>query len=146
MTAPANPAPFRILLVEDDAVDAAAVRNALKPHGEGIHIDHVTDGGQALSFLRRQGHHGDAARPDLILLDLHLPGVGGAEVLDTIKGDPMIAHIPVVVVSSTKDAEEILDVYDGHANAFIEKNSDFHTFADAVRTTFRFWSTCALRP
>lgn len=129
----------QVLLVEDSPTDAMIIGEILAEVGvgEGLHV--VEDGRQALEFLRREGTHRKAPRPDLILLDLQLPRKNGQEVLAEIKGDVGLRTIPVVVLSSSHDENDIAGAYRSFANSYVAKPVDYEDFAEAVRLIARFW-------
>ncbi|WP_425342586.1 response regulator [Nocardia brasiliensis] len=99
--------------------------------GNTLHVAH--DGQEALDFLYRQGEHADAPLPDLILLDLNLPKYDGRQVLERIKADPDLAHIPVVVLTTSAAEEDILRSYKLHANAYVTKPVDLDQFVAAIK-------------
>ncbi|MFE9880348.1 response regulator [Streptomyces sp. NPDC005784] len=99
--------------------------------GNTLHV--VRDGEEALDFLYRRGAHADVPQPDLILLDLNLPKYDGRQVLEKIKSDPALSHIPVVVLTTSAAEEDILRSYKLHANAYVTKPVDLHQFIAAVR-------------
>ncbi len=121
-----------ILLVEDDPGDVVLIREAFAEQKVGNSINVVSDGVQALEFLRREGELGSAERPDLILLDLNLPRKSGAEVLAEVKGDPELSMIPVVVLTTSSSEEDVVRAYRHHANAFITKPVEFDRFREIV--------------
>ena len=106
----------------------------------------VTDGVQAMQYLRREGEYADAPRPDLILLDLNLPRKDGREVLAEIKGDPQLATIPVVVLTTSHAEEDVLRSYQLHANAYVTKPVDFERFIEVVRQIDEFFVTVVKLP
>ena len=136
-TAPTGPVSgtgsIEILLVEDDPGDVFMTREALRESKvmNGLHV--VSDGEEAMRFLRREGAHAGAPRPDLILLDLNLPRMDGREVLEAVKGDDALRRIPVVVLTTSEAEEDVLRSYDLHANAYVTKPVDFDKFVDVVR-------------
>jgi CheY-like chemotaxis protein len=132
MTVPA-PTPIDVLLVEDDAGDELMTREAFEDNKIGNTLHVVRDGEEALDFLYRRGPHADAPRPDLILLDLNLPKYDGRQVLERIKSDPDLTHIPVVVLTTSAAEEDILRSYKLHANAYVTKPVDLDQFIAAVR-------------
>ena len=103
------------------------------------HLSVVTDGEQALAFLRREGKFADAILPDLILLDLNLPRKDGREVLAEIKGDPLLRLIPVVVLTTSQAEADILRTYQLHANCYVTKPVDLGQFMEVVRSIEEFW-------
>ncbi|WP_459546586.1 response regulator [Nocardia sp. X0981] len=131
MTVPGTP--IDILLVEDDPGDELMTREAFEDNriGNTLHVAH--DGQEALDFLYRNGMYADAPRPDLILLDLNLPKYDGRQVLEKIKADPDLAHIPVVVLTTSAAEEDILRSYKLHANAYVTKPVDLDQFVAAIK-------------
>jgi two-component system response regulator len=132
MTTPAAN-PIDVLLVEDDPGDELMTREAFEDNKIGNTLHVVRDGEEALDFLYRRGDHTEAPRPDLILLDLNLPKYDGRQVLEKIKSDPELAHIPVVVLTTSAAEEDILRSYKLHANAYVTKPVDLDQFIAAVR-------------
>jgi two-component system, chemotaxis family, response regulator Rcp1 len=146
MTVADSARPVQVLLVEDSPGDVRLTREALR-EGVASHDLHVaSDGVEALAFLRRQGAHGDAPRPDLILLDLNLPRLDGRAVLRAIKGDTDLGRIPVVVLTTSNDEHDIAASYGLHANAFITKPVDLDRFLAAIRALGTFWFAVAALP
>ncbi|GAB3114303.1 response regulator [Streptomyces calidiresistens] len=125
--------PIDVLLVEDDPGDELMTREAFEDNKIGNTLHVVRDGEEALDFLYRRGAHPDAPRPDLILLDLNLPKYDGRQVLQQIKSDADLAHIPVVVLTTSAAEEDILRSYKLHANAYVTKPVDLDQFIAAVR-------------
>ena len=128
-----------ILLVEDNPGDARLAQEALRENKllNSLHV--VEDGLKAMDFLYRRGAFADAPVPDLVLLDLNLPGKDGRDVLAEIKDDPALKVIPVVVLTSSKAEEDIVRSYDLHANCYISKPVDFEKFIEIVRQVGNFW-------
>jgi CheY-like chemotaxis protein len=135
-----------ILLVEDNLGDARLVREALREGGAAAVLEHVVDGQAALEFLRREGPHAGATRPDLILLDLNLPRKSGREVLAEIKTDATLRRIPVVVLTSSQSDDDILSVYNLHANCYVPKPADLEKFLTVIQSIEHFWLTIARLP
>jgi CheY-like chemotaxis protein len=122
-----------VLLVEDDPGDVLMTREAFedfKVHNK-LHV--VSNGVDAMAFLRQEGEYADAPRPDLVLLDLNLPRKSCAEVLAEIKSDPQLYTIPVVVLTTSQAEEDVLRSYEMHANAYVTKPVDFARFGEIVR-------------
>jgi CheY-like chemotaxis protein len=138
--------PIEILLVEDNPGDVRLTIEALKEGRVHNSLSVARDGVEALAFLRRQGPHANAARPDLILLDLNLPRKDGREVLAEIKEDPSLRRIPVVVLTTSKAEEDILRTYDLHANCYIAKPVDLDQFISVVRSIDDFWLSVVRLP
>jgi chemotaxis family two-component system response regulator Rcp1 len=132
-------APIEILLVEDNAADARLTREALREGCVANRLSHVSDGIEALAFLRRKGRYHDAPLPDIILLDLNLPRMDGREVLAELKQDPVLRLIPVVVLTTSEAEEDILRSYELHANCYITKPVDLEKFFSIVRSIEEFW-------
>lgn len=138
--------PIDILLVEDDPGDVLMTQEAFEHHKIRNTLAVVSDGEQALQFLRREGPYEDAPRPGLILLDLNLPRKDGREVLSEVKASPELRSIPVVVLTTSEAEEDILRSYDLHANAYVTKPVDFDRFVDAVRQIDNFFVTVVKLP
>jgi CheY-like chemotaxis protein len=109
-----------------------------------IHV--VDDGVEALAFLRREGRYADARRPDIILLDLNLPKKDGREVLEEIKSDKALKRIPVVVLTTSEAEQDILRVYNLHANCYVTKPLDLDQFMSVVKSIENFWLTVVKLP
>lgn len=136
-----NSGVIEILLVEDNPGDARLTLEAFK---EGKVLNNITiakDGVEALAFLRRQGPYADAKTPDLILLDLNLPKKSGREVLAEIKEDEQLKKIPVVVLTTSADKDDIARAYNLHANCYVTKPVDLEQFLRAVQSIENFWLT-----
>jgi len=125
--------PIDVLLVEDDPGDTLMIREAFADNKLRNRLSSVTDGVEALAFLRREGAYAEAPRPDLILLDLNLPRKDGREVLEEVKADPELRTIPVVILTTSEAEEDILRSYSLHANAYVTKPVDFERFIAVVR-------------
>jgi two-component system, chemotaxis family, response regulator Rcp1 len=138
--------PVEILLVEDNPGDVRLTIEALKEGKVRNNLSVVKDGVEALAFLRREGSYAEAARPDLILLDLNLPKKDGREVLAEIKEDGVLRRIPVVVLTTSKAEEDILRTYDLHANCYITKPVDLEQFISVVRSIDDFWLSVVRLP
>jgi CheY-like chemotaxis protein len=144
MTAAAQP--IEVLLVEDDPGDELMTREAFEDNKIANTLHVVRDGEEALDFLYRRGAHTEAPRPDLILLDLNLPKYDGRQVLQQIKSDDDLAHIPVVVLTTSSAEEDILRSYKLHANAYVTKPVDLDQFIAAVRQIDEFFVTVVRLP
>jgi CheY-like chemotaxis protein len=131
--------PIDVLLVEDDPADELITREAFEHNKIGNTLHVVRDGEEALDFLYRRGPHTEAVRPDLILLDLNLPKYDGRQLLEKIKSDPDLNHIPVVVLTTSGAEEDILRSYKLHANAYVTKPVDLDQFMNAVRQIDEFF-------
>jgi CheY-like chemotaxis protein len=138
--------PIEVLLVEDDPGDVVLTKEAFADNKVGNNLHVVSDGEEALRFLRQEGEFAESPRPDLILLDLNLPRKDGREVLRDIKADPELRSIPVVVLTTSEADEDILDSYDLHANAYVTKPVDFDSFIRIVRQIDDFFVTVVKLP
>jgi len=138
--------PIEILLVEDSPDDACLTMEALKDGKVRNRVSHVEDGEEAMHFLRRTGPHPNVPRPDLILLDLCLPRKSGREVLEEIKQDPDLRRIPVIIMTTVDDRDEIREVYNRHANCYVNKPVDLDEFIGVVRSIEDFWLTIVKLP
>jgi two-component system response regulator len=138
--------PIQVLLVEDDPGDELMTREAFEDNKINNTLHVVRDGQEALDFLYRNGTYGDAPRPDLILLDLNLPKYDGRQVLQRIKSDEELAHIPVVVLTTSSAEEDILRSYRLHANAYVTKPVDLNQFIAAVRQIDEFFVSVVKLP
>ncbi|MBD2002182.1 MULTISPECIES: response regulator [Cyanophyceae] len=138
--------PVEILLVEDNEGDIRLTKEAFRESMVWNHMNVVRDGAEALAFLRRQGKYTEAIRPGIILLDLNLPKRSGIEVLEEIKRDDELKHIPVVVLTSSQAEQDILNSYNFHANCFITKPLDLEQFLQVVQSIKDFWLTIVKLP
>lgn len=138
--------PIEILLVEDNAADVRLTKEALKEGKVSNNLTVARDGEEALEILRKKGAYAGAARPDLILLDLNLPRKDGREVLATLKADPSLKHIPVVVLTTSSAEVDILKSYQLHANCYITKPVDLEQFVSVIRSIDEFWLTVVKLP
>ncbi|MBN1393488.1 MAG: response regulator [Pirellulales bacterium] len=138
--------PIEILLVEDSEPDVRLTREALRDAKVRNRLWDVEDGVEALDFLHRRGAHADAPRPDMVLLDLNLPRKDGREVLNEIKSDTDLKRIPVVVLTTSKNEEDVLKSYNLHANCYIAKPVDFNRFMEVVKSIEEFWLTIVSLP
>jgi len=131
--------PIVIPLVEDNPGDVRLTREALKESKVRNAMDVVNDGVEALAFLRRQGKFESATRPDLILLDLNLPRMGGLEVLGEIKADDALKSIPVVILTTSQAEQDIVRSYKLFANAYVTKPVDLEQFITVIKSIEDFW-------
>jgi two-component system, chemotaxis family, response regulator Rcp1 len=141
-----NTRPIEILLVEDNADEADLTMETLREGRVRNQVHWVENGEEALAFLRRQDRHASAPRPDLILLDLHMPRMGGLEVLAEIKQHPDWKRIPVVIMTSSDDEKDVVGAYNKHANCYITKPIDIDKFMEAVRSIEDFWLSIVRLP
>jgi CheY-like chemotaxis protein len=138
--------PVDVLLVEDDEGDVLMTREAFDFYKLRNTLHVVTDGEQAMQFLRRTGPYADAPRPGLILLDVNLPRLSGLEVLAQLKQDPELLDVPVVMLTTSQADEDIIRSYKLHANAYVSKPVDFDAFTAAIRQIDDFFLTLVQLP
>ncbi|HEY0538584.1 MAG TPA: response regulator [Actinoallomurus sp.] len=137
---------IEVLLVEDDPGDVLLTKEAFADNKVKNNLNIVSDGEEAVAYLRRQEPFAEASRPDLVLLDLNLPRKDGREVLKDIKADPDLRSIPVVVLTTSEADEDILHSYDLHANAYVTKPVDFDAFIRIVRQIDDFFVSVVKLP
>lgn len=135
-----------VLLVEDNPGDVRLTKEALREGKVRNRLHVVSDGVEALQFLRREGKYADAPRPDLMLLDLNLPRKDGREVLEEMKSDHDLRRIPVVILTTSSSEQDIVRSYDLHANCYITKPVDLDQFISVVRGVEDFWLTVVKLP
>ena len=142
----APPKPIEVLLVEDDPGDVMMTREVFGANRIGSRLHVVRDGQEALDFLYRRAEHADAPRVDLVLLDLNLPRYDGRQVLERIRADPDLTHMPVVILTTSSSEEDVLRSYKLHANAFVTKPVDVNQFIAAVRQIDKFFLSVVCLP
>ncbi len=130
---------LELLLVEDNPADILLLREILAEAEVALELRLVNDGEAALAYLRREGRYAATSRPDLIMLDLNLPGQGGRQVLKEIKEDPALSAIPVIILSTSQSEEDIVDCYRLHANCYISKPVSLDEFIEVIRSIESFW-------
>jgi two-component system, chemotaxis family, response regulator Rcp1 len=135
----ASAKPVEILLVEDNPGDVRLTLEALRDARVQNHVSVAQDGVEAMAFLRKEGSYGQAPFPDLILLDLNLPKMSGQEVLEEIKVDSGLKHIPVVILTTSQAERDIRECYRLSANAFVTKPVDLEQFFGVVQSIEQFW-------
>ena len=131
--------PIEVLLVEDNVGDVRLTQEALRDAKVRNNLHVVPDGVEAMAFLRREGRYAAVPRPDLVLLDLNLPKKGGLEVLDEIKTDDALQHIPVVILTTSQAEQDIVQSYRRRANAYVTKPVDLEQFLKVVGSIEQFW-------
>jgi len=134
-----NTVPIEVLLVEDNVGDVRLTREALRDAKVRNNLHVVSDGVEAMAFLRREGGYAGVPRPDLVLLDLNLPKKGGLEVLEEIKTDAALQHIPVVILTTSQAEQDIVQSYRRRANAYVTKPVDLEQFLKVVGSIEQFW-------
>ena len=138
--------PAEILLIEDNHGDVILARRAFRDSRTANNLHIAVSGEEALALLRPAGGEGRAYAPDLILLDLNLPKLSGREVLRMIKEDPNLRYIPVVVLSSSRAAQDVVQSYHLHANGYVVKPADLEQFREIVGKLEQFWFEVAVLP
>ncbi len=131
--------PIEILLIEDDPGDAELTVEAFKEAKVNNNIHIVKDGKEGIAFLKKEGKYNLSITPDIILLDLNLPKMGGIEVLSIVKEDDNLKHIPVVVLTTSSSEQDILKSYKLHANCYITKPVKLDNFIETIKTIENFW-------
>jgi CheY-like chemotaxis protein len=143
---PAITKTVEILLAEDNPGDVRLTRQALKSSGVPTHLSVAGNGEEALAFLRREGKHKDAPRPDLLLLDLNMPRKDGRAVLAEMKQDPRFDCIPVIVLTGSDSEEDVVKSYKLQANCYVVKPPDVSAFSHLISSIEDFWLTTARLP
>jgi two-component system, chemotaxis family, response regulator Rcp1 len=133
--------PIEVLLVEDSPGDVRLTQEAFRDVNKSVHLHVAFDGVEAMAFLRHQGLHVHAPRPDLILLDLNLPKMDGREVLAHIKGDESLKTIPAVILTTSEAEADIVKSYQLQANCYLVKPVQFDAFELLVKSINDFWLT-----
>jgi chemotaxis family two-component system response regulator Rcp1 len=133
-------------LVEDNRGDIRLIQEALKRTTTQCEVVIARDGMEAMAYLRQDGEYADAVRPDIILLDLNLPKKDGREVLAEIKADPSLKHIPIIVLSTSRNEEDISKSYDLHVNCYISKSRNLSQLFKIVQGIEEFWLETATLP
>ena len=146
MNARISSRPMEILLVEDNPADAELVIRAFKTASRPLHLSVVDDGAQALDYLRRRTPFEAATRPDIVLLDLSLPGKTGHEILKEIKADPDLKDLPVIIYSGSSAPRDVRLAYLTGANSYVQKPVDLDDFFGVVSSIENFWLNTALLP
>lgn len=138
--------PFHVLLIEDNPGDVRLAREAFDEGDVASELHVVRTGTEGLDFLYRRGAYEDAPRPNLVLLDLHLPEIGGLEILERVKEDADLKRVPVIVLTSSEARDDVVRSYERHSNAYLTKPFDPDDFADLVRAIEAFWFRQARLP
>ncbi len=135
-----------IFLVEDNRGDIGLIQEALRRTASQCEVVIARDGMEAMAYLRQDGEYAGAVRPDLILLDLNLPKKDGREVLAEIKANPSLKHIPIIVLSTSRNEEDISKSYDLHVNCYISKSRNLSQLFKIVQGSEEFWLETATLP
>lgn len=135
-----------ILLVEDNGQDVRLTREALAEAELDCQLRVAATGEEALNILRKQGEHREARRPDLVLLDINLPGLSGRDVLAAVKGDPALRTLPVLMLTTSRSESDVRACYELHANSYLQKPLDFDRFKDMLRSVHEYWRESVVPP
>ena len=135
-----------VLLVDDNPADTDLTTEVLARNGCPSHINTVTDGVQAIAFLRREGKYARATVPDIVILDLNLPGKDGRAVLAEVKADPVLRKIPIAIFSTSEAQQDIVRSYELGANCYVSKPGNLRDFISAVTSIGEFWFGLARLP
>ena len=138
--------PIQILLVEDNPADARLTQEAIEDTDFRHQLHLAEDGEEAMEFLYQEGEFADAPRPDLILLDLNLPGMDGREVLAEIKSDENLKSIPVIVLTTSTAQQDLLYSYGLRANSYVNKPIDRDRFNDMIKSVMEYWINISTLP
>ncbi len=138
--------PVQILLVEDNPADARLTQEAIRDTEFRYQLHLAEDGEEAMEFLYREGEFANAPRPDLILLDLNLPGMDGREVLAEIKSDESMGSIPVIVLTTSTAQQDLLYSYGLRANSYVNKPIDRDRFNDMIKSVMEYWINISTLP
>lgn len=137
---------IRFLLVEDDEDHAELIRQSFSLERLANRIDHVTNGEDALDFLKNVGRFAESVRPHVVLLDLNLPRMSGLDVLERIKDDPKLRQIPVVMLTTSEAPADRARAYEHNANSFVTKPIGFEQLQQVVRQLELYWTICNQPP
>jgi two-component system, chemotaxis family, response regulator Rcp1 len=138
--------PIEVLLVEDNPADVDITLTALRDARSRNEVHVIPDGEEALAFLKREGAHVNAPRPDVVLLDLSLPKVSGYQVLETMKADPALRRIPVVAISGSSREIDIARAYDAQVSTYLIKPTGVNEYFTAIRSLKELWFHAAALP
>jgi len=136
----------KILLIEDNDADALLTREAFDKASVDVNIYRAANGEEGMAFLHHEGHYTDAPTPDLVLLDINMPRMGGRDVLRAISMDNELRHLPVVILTTSSREEDILDMYRLRCSSYVIKPLDFEGFVTAIRDLNLYWFNLVARP
>ena len=142
----ANSRPAEILLVEDNEHDVALTQEGFKQAKLVVNLHHVENGAECMSFLRKQGRYADVPTPDLILLDLNMPVMDGREVLTELMADNQLNYLPIVILTTSAEQQDILKMYQLRCSSYITKPVDFDQFLRVIRSIGEYWFTVVVLP
>lgn len=137
---------IRVLLVEDNPADALLAQESFEESPYSVHLDLVENGEQAMQYLRQEDQYEEAPRPDIMLLDLNLPRKDGRQVLAEIKSDDSLRTIPVIIITSSHDQEDVIQSYHLHANCYITKPVNLKRLQKVIQHFEDFWFSIARLP
>ncbi len=138
--------PFEILIVEDNAGDVLLMQQAFHETMTAVHLNFVTNGEEAINFLKREGKYKESPAPDMVLLDLNTPRIDGRMALRMIKSDPAFKIIPVIILTSSRLESDVREAYEMNANGYLMKPMDFRGFQETTRCLVDFWFKRAVLP
>ncbi len=138
--------PIEILLIEDNPAETRLIMEVFNENGHPVNITGIKDGVDAIDYLYKKGRYKHSKTPSLIILDLNLPRKSGFEVLEEIKTDNKLKHIPVIVLTGSRDDNDIFESYDHYANACMDKSIDFDKFRGDIRVFRNYWLNNVILP
>lgn len=138
--------PAEILLVEDNEDDVILMREGFKRSKLIVKIHHVPNGIECMNFLYKKGNYKDVPSPDIILLDLNMPLMNGREVLEKISKDEQLSHLPVVILTTSSEAQDVLNMYKLRCSSYIVKPVDFEQFQRVICEIGNYWFTIVVLP
>jgi CheY-like chemotaxis protein len=138
--------PAEILLVEDSILDVKLTRASFEKAKFNVNLHHVEHGEECMAFLRKEAPYADTPMPDMILLDLNMPVMDGREVLAEIVKDETLHHLPVVILTTSDDERDVLEMYQLRCSAYVTKPVDFNKFQEIVQSIDTMWLTAVVRP
>lgn len=138
--------PAEILLVEDNHYDVILTREGFKRAKLLVNLHHVENGRECMKFLRREGDYADVPKPDLLLLDLNMPVMDGREVLSEIVDDRELNHLPIVILTTSAEDKDVLNMYKLRCSSYITKPVNFQQFVDVVHSFSNYWFTVVVLP
>ena len=143
---PAGSRPAEILLVEDNKNDVLLTREGFARGKLEVNLRHVENGQECMAFLRKEGQYADVPTPDLVLLDLNMPVMDGREVLAELVEDDRLNHLPVVILTTSADAQDVLEMYKLRCSSYATKPVDLDQFLGIIQGISEYWFTVVLRP
>lgn len=135
-----------VLIVEDNPGDLRIAQEAFKEGKYSVEIQSVSDGIQALEYLKKENEYFDKPTPNIVLLDLNLPRKDGREVLKEVKENEVLKHIPVIILTTSQSEDDIFKCYNLHANCYISKSVDLDEFVESVKSVEEYWFNVAKLP